>query len=774
MPLRHPTKLFPIAPALLAVWGALALMDGPAARAADAVFFETRIRPVLHEHCVECHGAEKQKGGLRLDSRAGLMKGGESGDAVVPGKPVESLLLKAVRHEDKDLKMPPPKSGPRLPEAVIADLAEWVKAGAVWPQDAPAAAAVVEEKKEPFAWAKFRAEHWAFRPVVKKEPPAVRDAAWVRSPLDRFVLAKLEAAQLPPAPPAEKRSLIRRAYLDLTGLPPTPEEVAAFLADASPEAFAKVVDALLASPHSGERWGRHWLDVARYSDGLGGFLDADPLPEAWRYRDWVVAALNRDLPYDQFVRAQIAGDLISENRDLSIATGFFAVGPTYISDGGDPDAKAQADAETLADRVDTFSRAFLGLTVACARCHDHKFDPITARDYYALAGIFHNTKAGLVLLEKGEAAAAFDAAQKAIKELAKKIHESKDDEAARANLPAMKEELERLRQAVPPAPAKAHTLADTGSVDLAVAIRGDLRRHGEPAPRRFLQILAGENAPLFRAGSGRRQLADAVADPANPLTARVLVNRVWQHHFGQALARTPSNFGVIGDKPTHPELLDWLAATFVEDGWSLKKLHRRILLSATWQMSSRHAPAAFAADGENRLLWRMNPRSLEVEPWRDSLLAVTGELDRTLGGPPTDRILESPRRTLYGKISRNGDKLASDEFLRLFDFPAPRTTSEQRATSTVPQQQLFLMNSPFMAARATALAARLQSEAPADPARIARAYELLYARPPTAPETALGLAYLADPADPAAAKPETRWKSYAQALLSAHEFRQIQ
>ena len=255
------------------------------------------------------------------------------------------------------------------------------------------------------------------------------------------------------------------------------------------------------------------------------------------------------------------------------------------------------------------------------------------------------------------------------------------------------------------------------------------------------------------------------------------MNRVWQHHFGQALARTPSNFGVIGDKPTHPELLDWLAATFVEDGWSLKKLHRRILLSATWQMSSRHAPAAFAADGENRLLWRMNPRSLEVEPWRDSLLAVTGELDRTLGGPPTDRILESPRRTLYGKISRNGDKLASDEFLRLFDFPAPRTTSEQRATSTVPQQQLFLMNSPFMAARATALAARLQSEAPADPARIARAYELLYARPPTAPETALGLAYLADPADPAdpaAAKPETRWKSYAQALLSAHEFRQIQ
>ncbi len=749
---------------------ASALLAGQAARAADAEFFETRIRPVLHEHCVECHGAKKQKGGLRLDSRAGLMQGGESGDAVVPGKPAESLLLKAVRHEDKDLKMPPPKSGPRLPEAVIADLADWVKAGAVWPQDAPAAAVVVVGKKESFDWAKFRAEHWAFRLVVKTEPPAVRDAAWVRSPIDRLVLARLEAAKLQPAPPAEKRTLIRRAYLDLTGLPPTPEEVAAFLADTTPDAFAKVVDALLAWPHYGEHWGRHWLDVARYSDGLGGFLDADPLPEAWRYRDWVVAALNRDLPYDQFVRAQIAGDLISGDGDLGIATGFFAVGPTYISDGGDPDAKAQAEAETLADRVDTFSRAFLGLTVACARCHDHKFDPITARDYYALAGIFHNSKAGLVLLDKGERAA-FEVAQKEIKEQEKKIKEAKTDEGAKGSLAAMKEELERLRKSAPRAPAQAHTLAESGSKDLPVAIRGDLRRHGEPAPRRFLQILAGENAPLFREGSGRRQLADAVADPANPLTARVIVNRVWQHHFGQALARTPSNFGVIGDKPTHPELLDWLAATFVEDGWSLKKLHRRILLSATWQMSSRHAPAAFAADGENRLLWRMNPRNLEVEPWRDSLLAVTGELDRTLGGPPSDKLLESPRRTLYGKISRNGDKLASDEFLRLFDFPAPRTTSEQRTTSTVPQQQLFLMNSPFMAARATALAARLQREAPGDPARIARAYALLYARPPTASESDLGLAYLAAPTGGA---PEARWKSYAQALLSAHEFRQVQ
>jgi mono/diheme cytochrome c family protein len=752
---------------LLAVFGTL-VVTGQPVTAADAEFFETRIRPVLHDHCAECHGAKKQKGGLRLDSREGMMKGGESGAAVVPGKPEDSLLLKAVRHVDKDLKMPPPKSGPKLAEAVIADLAAWVQAGAVWPT---AATTAVDGKKEGFDWSKFRMEHWAFRKVARVEPPAVKDAAWGRSPIDRFVLARLEVAKQKPARPAGKRVLIRRAYLDLTGLPPAPEEVAKFLADASPEAFAKVVDSLLASPQYGERWGRHWLDVARYSDGLGGFLDAEALPEAWRYRDWVVSALNRDMPSDQFARAQIAGDLISNGGDLSIATGFFAVGPTYISDGGDPDATVQAQAETLADRVDTFSRAFLGLTVACARCHDHKFDPITARDYYALAGIFNNTKTGLVQLEKGEMAAAFDAAQKQIKDLEKKINEAKTDDATKATIPAMKQELERLRKSAPPPPPKAHMLSENGSKDMPVAIRGDLRRAGEPAPRRFLQILAGENPTLFREGSGRRQLADAVADPANALTARVIVNRAWQHHFGQGLVRTPSNFGVIGEKPTHPELLDWLAARFVEDGWSLKKLHRAIVLSSAWQMSSHYDSAGFSADGENRLLWRMSPRTLEVEAWRDSLLAVTGELDRTLGGPPTETLLESNRRTLYGKVSRNGDRFASDEFLRLFDFPTPRATGELRATSTVPQQHLFMMNSTFMGARAKALASRLHRESGDERARIGRAYELLYSRPPAASETDLGLAFLAGTTG---ANPEERWISYAQVLLSAHEFRQIQ
>ena len=732
-------------------------------------FFESRIRPIFANECYDCHssGSKKLKGELRLDTRAGMLKGGESGAAIVPGKPDESRLIKAVRYKDEDTAMPPKK---RLSEAQVADLEAWVREGAPWPEQ-DRAGGPAEAGKKGYDWEKFRAEHWAFRKVVKAEPPKVKNEAWVRNPIDQFILARLQAAKLKPAPPAERSVLIRRAYLDLIGLPPTPEEVAAFLGDKSPGAFAKVVDALLASPQYGERWGRHWLDVARYSDGLGGFLDAEALPEAWRYRDWVVAALNSDLPYDQFVRAQIAGDLISDDRDLAIATGFFAVGPTYISDGGDPEATAQAQAETLADRVDTFSRAFLGLTVACARCHDHKFDPITARDYYALAGIFDNSKAGLSSIAPREVVATFDAAQKAIKEQEKKIKAAGTNDATKSQVPELKAELERLKKAAPPAYPKAHLLADHGSKDMPVAIRGDLRKPGEPAPRRFLQIVAGENPPLFKDGSGRRQLADAVADPANALTARVIVNRVWQHHFGQALARTPSNFGVIGEKPTHPELLDWLAATFVENGWSVKKLHRLILLSSTWQMSSRYSADAFAKDGENRLLWRMNPRKLEVESWRDSLLAVTGELDRTIGGPPTERILESNRRTLYGKVSRNGDRFLSDEFLRLFDFPAPRSTSEQRTASTVPQQHLFMMNSPFMAARAKALAARLQGESGEDRVRITRAYQLLYSRPPAADETTLGLAFLADTAGGTAG---ARWNSYTQVLLSAHEFLQIQ
>ncbi len=754
--------------------GGLALLSLTHALAADSPtpeqfeFFENRIRPVLASECYQCHShdAKKLKGNLLLDSREGFLRGGDSGPALVPGDPDASLLIKAVRYKDQESAMPPKK---RLRDDQIADFEAWVRMGSPWPESA--AAPLTATAAKDYDWAKLRAEHWAFRPMQRPSPPSVFLTAWPRNPIDHFVLARLEAANLTPSPPAAPAALIRRAYLDLIGLPPSPEALNAFLQDSSPEAFEKVVDHLLASPQYGQRWGRHWLDVARYSDGLGGYLDAAPLPEAWRYRDWVVDALNRDLPYDQFVRQQIAGDLLSEDRADGLATGFFAVGPTYNTDGGDPEAEAQTRAETLADRVDTFSRAFLGLTVACARCHDHKFDPITARDYYALAGIFNNTATSHLPIAPREVVEAFDRAQAAIQGQEKKIKSASEPGGDPSQVPNLQAELERLRQAAPPAYPKAHMFADSGNSDLPVAIRGDLRKPGEPAPRRFLQIVAGENPTLFKEGSGRRQLAAAVIDPTNPLTARVMVNRVWKHHFGQALARTPSNFGILGEKPTHPELLDWLATTFIDQGWSLKKLHRLILLSATWRSGSHYRAQAFTQDGENRLLWRMNPRPLEVESWRDSLLAVTGELDPALHGPPSDRILEDKRRTLYGTISRNGDRHPSDEFLRLFDFPTPRSTSETRAASTVPQQYLFMLNSAFMIQRAQALTDRLQREAPDDPTRIARAYQLLYSRLPRPQEIELGLTFLADTASGA---PASRWPSYAQVLLSAHEFRQIQ
>ncbi len=650
----------------------------------------------------------------------------------------------------------------------------------------PAETASVEAS---YDWEKYRKEHWSFRPVRKPELPDVRDSAWVNNPIDRFVLARLEQAGLKPSPPADRRTLIRRVYLDLIGLPPSPEEVRKFLDDRAPDAFEKVVDSLLNSPRYGERWGRFWLDTARYSDGLGGFLDNRALPQAWRFRDWVVDAWNRDRPYDEFVQAQIAGDLIDPEND-GRATGFFAMGPTYISDGGDPEAKAQAEAETLSDRVDTFARGFLGLTAACARCHDHKFDPITTADYYAIAGIFKNSEVVDVPLVSGEVVGRYQEAQELIKAQNEKIQALLKDQAQRlgvrenevekqlgdglrGELDALRQELERRKTASPPQFPTAHCLIDSGSEDMHIAIRGDLRKKGERAPRRFLQILTGEELPLFDQGSGRRQLAKAVADPGNPLTARVMVNRIWLQHFGGALVGSPSNFGVIGEKPSHPELLDWLAATFVESGWSIKRLHRLILASSTWRMSSGYVAGNMNVDAGNRLLWRMNPRKLDVEAWRDSLLQVTGELETSLGGTPTEHLLGSRRRTLYAKISRNGDRFESDEFLRLFDFPMPRATSPKRVQSTVPQQYLFMMNSSFMIERARALIGRLERERDVDEARIDRAYELLYGREPSGQERDLGIAFLSAVVQ-SEEQPMTPWQQYAQVLLSAHEFMQIQ
>lgn len=755
-------------------------IDEPPERISEGIlYYEAHVRPLLAQHCYECHSkkAENLKAGLYLDTKAGIMKGGDSGGLVVPGKAEDSLLIKAVRYTVEDLEMPPKK---KLPSHQVEKLVKWINMGAPMPEDG----SKIEVAAEAFDFDKFRREHWAFRPVTKPTPPKVK-SDWPLGELDRFVFARLGSNNLLPNAPADKRTLIRRAYFTLIGLPPSPEAVKSFLSDESPEAFAKVIDHLLASPQYGERWGRHWLDVARYSDGLGASQDGAHLPNAWRYRDWVVRALNRDLPYNQFVKDQIAGDL-SANPEDKLGTGFFAVGPTYSSDGGDPESKAQAEAETLSDRVDTFSRAFLALTAACARCHDHKFDPITAKDYYAIAGIFRNSRFSSINLATPAENEARSAVENAIKAQEKVINEFLDRKAKelkterkqiekklagsdKGQLDTLRAQLEKIKQAKLPNPPSAHGLAESGNSDMHVAIRGDLRKNGPIAPRKFLEVLGGKERPHYKEGSGRKQLAEDVADPNNPLTARVMVNRIWLHHFGKALVRSPSNFGVIGQKPTHPELLDWLTATFIEQGWSLKKLHRTIMLSATWQMSSAYSEKAFNIDGDNNFLWRMNPRRLDVEAWRDSLLFASGELDTRIGGSPDEHILNSLRRTLYGRISRNFDRSVSEEFLRIFDHPTPRSTSPARVESTVPQQYLFVLNSPFMLARSEAFGKRLQAAAEDDPGRVTAAYALLFQREPTIEEKEVGLAFVSADGDK-----NVLWKQYAQVLLGTHEFMQLE
>ena len=749
------------------------------ARESDADFFESKIRPLLAKRCYSCHSkkAKKLQGGLYLDRADGAIKGGESGPAIVLAKPDESLLIRAIRYEENEM---PPDA--KLPAGEIALLVKWVEMGAPWPAAQPGGAV---KSATGYDWNEIRSGHWSFRPVKKPALPETGDSNWPRSELDRFILARLEQAGMAPADPAEPRVLVRRVYLDLVGLPPTPEQVDHFIAAAREDrqsAVSALVDQLLDSPHYGERWGRHWLDVARYSDGHGGFLDNKPNNDAWRYRDWVVAAFNEDLAYNQFVKLQIAGDLTGDQQ-AAVATGFFALGPAYHSDGGDPDSVAQAKSETLDDRMDTFSRGFLGLTVACARCHDHKFDPIPQQDYYSVAGIFNNSSVWEFPLASDEVVKAFHDRQntivahiKKIKDLQKKAKDQQRDvnEEEKARIAQWNKNLAELRKTAPPKYPVAHALHDTGSGNMKVAIRGNLRKPGEEAPRRFLRILAGDQRALYTKGSGRAELADAITDASNPLTARVIVNRVWLHHFGKALVRSPSNFGTLGEKPTHPLLLDWLAATFVESGWSLKLLHRRIMTSAAYQMSSQVDEKNFDVDGDNRWLWRVNPRRMDVEVWRDSLLAVTGELDLTFGGPPIGNLANTNRRTLYAKVSRNGDVFASDTFLRLFDFPIMRATVAKRPTSIVPQQFLFMMNSPFMVARAKALTARLERESSNNDERIQLAYRLLFGRQPTEQELQLGLNFLAATSGEAGiqsspAKIPTSVQ-YAQTLLSSNEF----
>jgi len=836
-----------------------------AAAGKDAVFFETRIRPLLAKHCYACH-AQTAMGGLRLDSREALLKGGKSGAVVVPGNAAESLLTQAVEHKHARLKMPP---AGKLGEQELANLREWVTAGAAWPDEH-----VGKGDGKSF---------WSFRPVQK---PTDASAS-----IDGFVMAKLAAAGLQQGAAADKRTLIRRATLDLTGLPPTPSEVKSFLEDGSEGAFAKVVDRLLASPRYGERWGRYWLDLARYSDGAQGARDDDPYTNAFRYRDWVVQALNADLPYSEFVRAQIAADLLPGQKHLP-ALGFQTIG------------------ESENDRVDVTTRVFLGLTVGCAQCHDHKFDPIPTKDYYSLLGVFKSSKVDEHPLASAEVVSAYKNAKKALADKQTEINQYLDsqtkltaemlaartadylmaawsgkggadldaetlqrwkkfiasaekdhpyfkpwfgkegpeaaarmqadvrkilaekkalddvnyvklggiegmkdvnrqvdtlvdalpierfyfwrdmfsrpykvedlnfgggvyyygpkdvarflDARAQKYLEQLRSEAKALEKAIPPAYPFYHVLRDADKPgNTKIAIRGNAENLGEEAPRRFLTALCEGEPAAFQKGSGRLELADAIASGENPLTARVIVNRLWAGHFGEGLVRTPSNFGQLGERPTHPELLDYLAWKLTSTGWSLKAMHREMMLSKTYQLASAETPAEnVAKDADNRLWWRANVRErLDAEALLDSILAVSGTLDPAAGGPSSPLSDGFTRRTIYATVSRS----KPDRTMALFDFPDPNASSEQRIVTVGPMQRLFFMNSKFVAEQAKALAARLAGEEATDGARIRWAYELLYGRPATEEEERLGLLFLEE-------NRAVQWPRYAQVLLGAAEF----
>ena len=588
---------------------------------------------------------------------------------------------------------------------------------------------------EEFDWNKART-FWSFRAPQAQPLPRVQNKRWPRERMDSFILASMEKRGLSPSPGAERRALIRRVTFDLTGLPPTPEELRAFLADGREDAYARLVGRLLASPRYGERMASLWLNVARYAEDQAHQVGDDTqsfYPNAWRYRAWVIGAFNRDLPYDQFIRLQLAADKLdggaaNATGDLA-ALGFIGLGPKYYNRN-----RLDVMADEWEDRVDTVTRSFLGLTVACARCHDHKYDPITTADYYALAGVFASTR----LVDK-----ALDGKIEAAPK------ESKDSDGKKVK---------------PKANPDAMHVVDDGekAQDLNVFIRGNVERKGPVAERRFLQILCDGEPRRFTAGSGREELAAAIVSRENPLTARVMVNRVWTILFGHGLVGTPSNFGSQGQRPTHPELLDDLAVRFMDHGWSVKALVREIVLSATYRQSSRLDVTKQGIDADNETLWRMNRRRLPVEMWRDSILGVSGDLAT---GDGKSLELDDPRnlqRTVYARISR----LKLNDVLIQFDYPDANVHAEKRAVTTTATQKLFVMNSPFMLAQARALAARLAADPRAsNRLRVERAYQLLYGRPATSAETKLALEFLGK-----AETPEMpRWEQYAQMLLAANE-----
>jgi hypothetical protein len=709
-------------------------------------FFENRIRPIFANHCYKCHSqqAEKVKGGFLLDTREALLKGGDTGPAIVPGDSDKSLLIQAVRYTNPDLQMPP--KGEKLSAAQIADLVAWVKMGAPDPRVATAA-----QK----AWVDSNKKHWAWQPIKKPALPNVQEKRWAKTPVDDFILAKLEEKGMKPNPPADKRTLIRRATFDLIGLPPAPEEVRDFLNDDSPEAFAKVVDRLLKSPHYGERWGRHWLDTARYSDTKGEIRRQreDPnYPYAWTYRDYVIKAFNEDKPYNIFVIEQLAADRLPAtalNKSNLTALGFLAVGERFMG----------MQHDIINDRIDVVTKGFLGLTVTCARCHDHKFDPIPTKDYYSLHGIFASSREPEVepIISKiidtadyrdyYQQRVALEASKEALEEKFRELRRKRD----RQGIQQLQREIRQNRTKVAQlemthsgAPTRAMTIEDLPRPkDSPVFLRGEAENRGPIVPRQFLELLSGPNRRPFTNGSGRLELAHAIVAKDNPLTARVMINRIWLHHFGEGFVPTPDDFGTQSEPPSHPELLDYLASQFIEEGWSIKKIHRLIMLSSVYQQSSANHSRYAQIDPNNRLFWRANIRRLEFEALRDSLLAIGGTLDATMYGRPVDLSREpySTRRTIYGFV----DRANVAEVLLNFDFADPDMTNGKRHQTTVPQQALFFMNSPLVVEQAKRLVERSEFQSlSGDAARIQFLYEQIYQRPARPEEIQLGLAFVAE------------------------------
>ena len=942
---------FRIAAATALAATALAMAaTAPAATPEEEEFFEKSIRPIFVEKCSLCHGEQLQTAGLKLTSAEGFYQGGDTGPIFVKDDPAGSRLLTAVRYEGQ-VKMPP--SG-KLPDEEIEALTAWIEMGAPWP-GAGRGPGAADRGLGP-RWTKEQENHWAFQPIRDYEPPAVKNRDWARTPIDHFILAKLEEQGLAPAPRADELTLLRRAKYDLHGLPPSEDEIEEFLADTAPGAFRRLIDRLLDSPRYGEKWGRHWLDVARYADSTG--LDDDiKLPHTWRYRDYVIDALNRDTPYDRFILEQLAGDLLPSekpgevNRRGIIATGFLAVGtkPLVQQD------KVKMKYDVVDEQIDTTAKVFMGLTMGCARCHDHKFDPISTKDYYSMASIFASLKdfesldpsmivskvhfeplvprkiyrrykehqekidharkrvksivdheilrhviehrspklaaymvaayevyhdgadaeavaererldcevlklwadylkpggdLRLHLKEWREADEAHRAA--AAEQYRRRFHDrglewiaklaqwrqeieawdgvgpfpkkpdlppgadrffsevtlqaaSMDegakrvdgpfavpDAARRSVLPAasrervdkLRERLRRLEESAPPEPPMAYAPAEGESVEQHVFIRGNHNNPGEAAPKQFPVILAGEDQEPVTNGSGRLELAAWLASPDHPLTSRVIVNRLWHWRFGQGLVRTPNNFGIMGERPTHPALLDYLARRFARNGWSWKAMHRLMMLSNTYQMGSRVSDEAWAKDSGNRLWSRFNRRRLTVEEMRDSLLALDGSLDLSMGGALTESLDsygfenayldpdETRRRTVYLPIYRN----RMPSLLTLFDFADPSTSIAVRPKTNIAPQGLYFLNSGFVQERSQALASYLlQLDLPGDAGRVEKAYWIALTRKPQPQEVDEALDYLAGypVADDNSDLPLERWRSFCRLLLGSNEYHYV-